>query len=368
MPITKASRQAIYNQALKANPAAKESLEQLLDDSNPLAGTFEQMFMARSDHSRAMNELQSLQAQVAQARTANEQWKATQEAHIQNIIRQAQQQTAQAQTMAKVAVEKLTGALTKAQSGETLYPQDLMVDSSLTAFAATAPATAPTAPPANPHLSGFDQPSGAFQQQPASAASQIDPDQFIAKMTGAVVNELGTLEQLRYQHYELFGAPLDAAYLIQQAQRTGRPVTEIYAETYNPEAKRAEKAQADFDTRVQAAVDEKLKALAANGDPSGQSNSLAALGMLTGANNPHRSVALEASGPEWTAAKLDPSFAARNGMPPVPGQPSSPPAGGALPPIPSAPKGFMDNMATWEADMMQGALEGRGNNQQFKLV
>lgn len=376
MPITKPSRLNIFNQFIKADPANKEIYEKLLDDSNTTgAQTAEAMFLARNDLSRGHTTMEQEKATLAQERAALTAWKSSQEQHIQGLLAQSQSQVSQAQVMAKIAADKLLAAETKAASGEPLYREDFAVDSSLRAFAATAPQhSQPQTQGYSPAIpNNYSNPSGAFtptpqpQQQPSRNAPEVTPEQFIAR----IIDEIGDLDGLKYDHQTLYNEPLNTKALIAMARRDNKGLLEVYNETYNPDIKRAEVQKAQFDAQVTAAVDLKLKEFAAQGDPSGRASSLAALGMLKGQDS-DRSIALASSGPEWTAARQDPMFAARHGLQsqqqyaqqPSPVDPNIP----ALPQLPPPPGNFMDKFGDWEADMIAGAMEGRGNDAKYKLM
>lgn len=369
MPITKASRLSIFNQLIKADPQSKEYWEKALDDSSPTAQTMETMFLNRNDFQREQAKLNqekaALQAEKQQLNT----WKQSQEAHISTILTQAQQQVAQAALMAKTPLEKLQAAKAKADRGEVLTYEDLQVDSSVQAFAQT---HAPQAQAqgmnqfAQSNLGHFAAPSQAVSNlqapvQPAqSAQQQMSPEQFAQLL----VDEVTQLRKIELDHYKLFGEWMDTPTIVNMARKDGRSLLDVYNETYNPEAKRQEVETALFNAKVEEAAKAKISEILSSQDPSGKSNSLADFGMLTSTNPQSGSPALKYSGPEFTAANMDPLFATTQGMAQqqnlalLQQQPQAQ-SSTATPPPSQQPVEFLGHMNEWLADMRQGVMDGR---------
>lgn len=303
MAITNARRLSIVAEARKKNPTPEflAQLEAQLDDSSPTAAMFQDMFYAQSEATRLMQEAKNAQRLADEAKLAAE--KQTKDLTVWKFQAEqaVQQADARAATVARKALDKIESLKAKASTEAGASLEDFTLDPTLITLAAQAPIGGTVAPPPNPTTPNPTTPQGVTPPMPNNNSNPND--------SPGDVTFAARMFNIPTQHFQLFGTLPDMETIMLEANRQGRDPHDVWKETYNIDAKRAELEQAKIDKvvneRVEAAVQAKLQELA----PNLQSSSI---GDFSKVMESFKSPALRHVGPGNNAMDLDEQFRGRH--------------------------------------------------------
>lgn len=351
MAITNARRLSIIAEARKKNLPSETitQLEAQLDDASPTAAMFQDMFYAQSEATRLMQDAKQAQRLADEAKANAE--KQTKDLTVWKFQAEqaVQQADARAATVARKALDKIESLKAKASTEAGASLEDFTLDPTLISLAAQATGTGTMVTPPTQATQSIQSTTPPIQSTPQGATPPM-PNNNSNNDSPGDVNFAARMFNIPTQHFQLFGTMPDMEMIITEANRRQIDPHDVWKETYNIDAKRAELEQAKIDKvvneRVEAAVQAKLQELA----PNLQSSSI---GDFSKVMESFRSPALRHVGPGNNAMDLDEQFRGRHSQGtnnPPPNNPSPDPVAPGTLAQRQSPRTQANEEAEWAKD------------------
>lgn len=228
---------------------ARTVLDKEMETNEAVGQELQRALMARSDHSRAMNEIQQKETQLKQDADAamakanallnsNVEWRKDNEQLVARAITDAQQKGA---ILARVQ-QQLT---VLQQQGYPVDPTEIF---------------GVQTQPNNPYL---QSPDGGFrygappESKPApKVLTQEQVQELLSRQEQQFAFAMANFEDLADQHKRLFGTNLNRSELVKDMLEKNRPLDQVWRDKFGVDAKEKEIAEADIQKRIDTAVAE----------------------------------------------------------------------------------------------------------------
>lgn len=198
--------------------AAIKTLQSAAENDKQIGDTLLRSVSATAENTRRAQELQRERDSLQKEIDAEKAKIAAYSKQLETWRGEITQEVSESREQAQKAIAKLAELRGKALAAGTLTESDLAFEDILK----------PSRPPVSP------------QSSPSAPAQKFLTQEEALQFGQSTLSGVAGLFELAEEHKELFGNRLPVAQLMQQAQASGRPLLEVYNETYNPDARRRE--------------------------------------------------------------------------------------------------------------------------------
>jgi len=303
MAVSKIQRSSLLSQINKRvkNPELVKKFEEILAD-DIAAEELNSMFLSRSEATKLVQDIKRQESELA----AQQQKLATDYANLQAWeVRAKQEEITARQQAIEVAKEAhgLVGRLREKALADTLTVADLEDAYKNPKIASLATSPTPTPTPAPTPAAKKESPT---PKEPPMSNPSTTPNTNPDDAGRAFIQGIGKLFKLQNDHRNLFKEELDVDALLNTALQEGRPIEDVYNDSFDVAAKQKELEQSRFEAAVNAKVDELVTAkLSTMIDPSGKSAHIGDFASLM-----KKETSPVWSGLGMTAKELNPDFRA----------------------------------------------------------